>query len=78
MTPDQVELFISSRGFKADVASDLFHNLGEELDRRLDACETFTCEQAGKFFNLSFEVFRVLFAHYLASLKIQDESGTRH
>ena len=78
MTPDQVERFMNSGGFKAYLVRDLFHHLGEEFERRLDAGELFTVEQPAKHFNLPFEVFRILFTHYLAALKIQAQSRTRH
>jgi hypothetical protein len=78
MTDDDAERFMSSRGFLAYVESDLFANLSDNFFERLDAGEVFTGEQAALHFNLPFEIFRLLFAHYLAASKIQEEAGTRH
>jgi hypothetical protein len=77
MTKQEVEDYLASKEFFRLTHSDEFHERGVELDRRL-ANEPLTVQQSADIMKLHVDVFRHIYAGFLAWQKIKPTLGTEH
>jgi hypothetical protein len=77
MTKAEVEAYLASDEFAAYVNSELFQERGVELDRRLQT-EPLTVEQAAQIVHFHVDVFRHLYAGFMAWEAVKPTLGTEH
>jgi hypothetical protein len=78
MTDDEINAYINRPEFAVYIESDSVQALCAEFDRALDAGKLFSMEETAEFFGMPFEIFRIVFADFLARAEMTSEPGSRH